>query len=267
MALNTLIAADDVKVAGNLSDRVKEATILFYIEIASLLFREMVGTTVYQKAAGEYIPCGSDWTSEGSDAFSCTCNDATMNKVTDDGDVLTKKSSLGDVQTNAGSWFLDTTAKKLYVHATGSDVLTDFYLTVFIVRFVGYLDSDVITRLKKAEALMTVSFALPAIGMVAGEQGILSALSLGTGGKMEVMSYAKEIMELAGAFMNLAIRIASGYLITEKYKEVWYHVILRMFPSLDEMPTVATIDSEDEMLLKYYRGDVAYEPKHNDAVS
>jgi len=267
VALNTLVAVTDVKTAGNLSDRVEDATILFYIEIASLLFREMIGTTVYQKAAGEYLPCGSSWTSEGSGAYSYTCKNVNMNKVTDDGDALVEKASLAEVQATAGTWYLDTTAEKLYVHATGDDDLTDSYITIFIVKFAGYLDSDVLIRLKKAEALMTVSFALPAIGMVAGEQGILSALSLGTGGQMEVMSYAKEIMELAGAFMNLAIRITSGYLITEKYQEVWHHVILRMFPSLDEMPTVATIKSEDETLLKYYRGDVAYEPEHDDAVS
>lgn len=183
MALQTLVTADDVKTAGNLSSRASNATILFYVEIASLIFREMIGTTVYANAIA------------------------------------------------------------------------------------GTLEADVLLRLKKSETLMTIAFALPAIGMVAGEQGVLSALSLGTGGQMEVMSYAKEITELAGAFMNLAIRVASGYLITEMYQQVWHHVILRMFPSLDEMPTVATIASEDEMLLKYYRGDEAYKPEHDDAVS
>lgn len=266
MTLNTLVAAADVRTAGNLSDRVNDDTLLFYIEIASLLFREMVGTTVYQKAAGEYLPCGSNWTSEGSDTYSIACEDLKIDKITDDGDILTEKDSVAAVQATAGSWYLDVSTKKLYVHATDDDNLS-VPLTIFIIKFVGYFNADVITRLKKSEALMTVSFALPAIGMVAGEQGILSALSLGTGGQMEVMSYAKEIMELAGAFMNLAIRVASGYLITEKYQDVWHHVILRMFPSLDEMPTVATIASEDEMLLKYYRGDEAYKPEHEDAVS
>lgn len=266
MALNTIVAATDVQTAGNLSDRIETNTLIFYIEIASLLFREMIGTTVYQKAAGEYMPCGSAWTDEGTDTYSIICEDLKIDKITDDDDILAEKDSVADVQATAGSWYLDVATKKLYVHATDDDNLS-VPLTIFIVKFIGYLDSDVLTRLKKAEALMTVSFALPAIGMVSGEQGILSALSLGTGGQMEVMSYAKEIMELAGAFMNLAIRIASGYLITEKYQEVWHHVILRMFPSLDEMPTVATIKSEDETLLKYYRGDVAYEPKHDDAVS
>lgn len=267
MALNTLVAASDVKTAGNLSDRIDAETLVFYIEIASLLFREMIGATVYQKAAGEYLPCGSDWTDEGTTTYSIVCNEVKLNKVTDDGVALTEKDSVGNVQSNAGSWYLDTTAKKLYIHATDSDNLSDVFIAIFIVKFAGYLDAEVLTRLKKAEALMTVSFALPAISMVAGEQGVLSALSLGTGGQMEVMSYAKEIMELAGAFMNLAIRVTSGYLITEKYQEVWHHVILRMFPSLDEMPTVATIKSEDETLLKYYRGDVAYEPLHDDAVT
>jgi hypothetical protein len=85
--------------------------------------------------AAEY-ECGSDWTSEGSSTYSHACVEDEVYAVTDDGDELTEKASIAEVQSNAGSWYFDFYAQKLYVRATGSDDLSNSATTAVIMCFV-----------------------------------------------------------------------------------------------------------------------------------
>lgn len=174
----TLASVEDVRNAGNISDRVSKDVIQFYLDISSMLFSQMVGTTVYAAA-------------------------------------------------------LDPT----------SDI-----------------ESGIVRRFIYSEALMTVGLSLPALAMSPEERGILSVISHGAGGQLEKFSFTKEVQELAATFLNLAQQISSGYILEEGYENIWVNVVMRMFPSLDEMPTVAFIGSEEEALLQYQRGEEVFVP-------
>jgi len=169
----TIASVDDVRRAGNISDRIDVGILQFYLDIASISLSEMVGSTIYEEAI--------------------------------------KDSST--------------------------------------------LEAKALKRLMITEALMTVGFILPCLAMQPEERGILSVISHGAGGQLEKWSYVKEVNELAATFLNLAYQISSEYISTEGYEGVWSQVIMRMFPSLDEMPTVAPIASEEEILIKIRRGD------------
>lgn len=170
---DTIASVDDVRKAGNISERVDVEILQFYLDIASLSFCEMIGSVVYDEA-------------------------------------------LKDVPT---------------------------------------VDAKILKKFKITEALMTVGFILPCLSMQPEERGILSVISHGAGGQLEKWSFVKEITELAATFMNLAYQISGEYISTEGYEGVWSQVIMRMFPSLDEMPTVAPIASANEVLIKIRRGD------------
>ena len=139
------------------------------------------------------------------------------------------------------------------------DMLTD---TVYdaVLNGTGSLTDIQRDKIKKSEAMITVAFCLPALAVATSAQGINRIVSLGSSGTMEYLSYAKEISELASVFLNAGLQLIVAWVEEDKYKSVWSEVILRMFPSLDEMPTVAMVGSEAEALLKSARGDVAYEP-------
>lgn len=170
----TIASIEDVKLAGNISARVDNGTVQFYLEIASTLFARMVGLSVYAEA------------------------------------ITTPPT----------------------------------------------LDSLVVRSFMKSEALMAVGLVLPALAMSPEERGLLQVISHGAGGQLEKFSFVKEVQELAATFMNLAQQISQAYIIEEGYELVWHQVIMRMFPSLDEIPTVGMIGSEAEALLQAKRGYV-----------
>ena len=172
----SIASVEDVRRAGNISDRVDKEVIQFYLDIASMLFSKMVGDTTYAAAVAR----------------------------------------------------------------------TE--------------ESIIIRKFKYSEALMAVGLALPALSMGAEERGMLSVISHGAGGQLEKFSFVKEVQELAATFMNMAQQISSGYIIEDGYENVWYQVIQRVFPALDEMPTIATIKSEDEELIQYLRGERDFYP-------
>ncbi|MBA7633306.1 hypothetical protein ES703_40870 [subsurface metagenome] len=71
-------------------------------------------------------------------------------------------------------------------------------------------------------------------------------------------------MALAANFSYMAHSMIPDSLITnKKYKEVWFEVVQRVFPGLDEFPTVAMIASTEEELIKAARGDKTYVPKED----
>jgi hypothetical protein len=172
---STIASVEDVKRAGNISDRVETGVLEFYLNLTSMLFSEMIGSTVYAAALART------------------------------------------------------------------------------------LDSSVMQKFRYSEALMAVGLALPALAMGPEERGILSVMSHGAGGQLEKFSFVKEVQELAATFLNLAQQVSSGYITEEGYEAVWHTVVMRMFPSLDEMPTMALIGSQEELLLKAARGDDGYE--------
>lgn len=120
-------------------------------------------------------------------------------------------------------------------------------------------------RLRYAEALLAVSYCLPALGVNVAESGMLKTASVGgRGGEQELVSFTREILALAANFSYMAHSMIPDSLITnEKYKEVWFEVTQRVFPGLDEFPTVALIASAEEGLIKEARGDKAYEPRED----
>jgi len=117
-------------------------------------------------------------------------------------------------------------------------------------------------KLKYAEALLTVSYALPAVGVSIAESGMLKTASVGgRGGEQELVSFTREILALAANFSYMAHCMIPESLITnKKYKEIWFEVIQRVFPGLDEFPTVAMIASDEESLIQAARGDKKYVP-------
>lgn len=125
----------------------------------------------------------------------------------------------------------------------------------------GYTELE-LARLKKAEALLAVGFSLPAVSSITTAQGTLAAYNFGRAGEVEVKSIAKEIMELASNYiiMGKALIPTELFVDQEEGRSVWSTVFMRVFPGLDEMPTVATVHSEAESIIQTERGDVAYEP-------
>jgi len=121
----------------------------------------------------------------------------------------------------------------------------------------GSLPGDDNEKLKIVEALMAVGFSLPAIATVVAETGALRTVSVGgRGGELEVVSFSREITLLASHFFNLAhLIIPSVYIVSENYEQIWHDVIQRVFPGLDETPTVAPIHSYAEGVIKEARGD------------
>jgi len=121
------------------------------------------------------------------------------------------------------------------------------------------------TKLMYAEALLTVSFALPALGVRVAESGMLRTTSVGgRGGEQELVSFTREILALASNFAHMGNILIPESLITDaKFKEVWYEVIQRVFPGLDEFPTVALLHSDEEALIKTARGDKTYVPEED----
>jgi len=85
---------------------------------------------------GKHLECGSDWTSEGSNTYSTDISEVNLNAVTDDGSELTERSSVALVQANAGSWYFDLYAQKLYVRASDDDDLSNSATTCIIIMFV-----------------------------------------------------------------------------------------------------------------------------------
>jgi hypothetical protein len=120
-------------------------------------------------------------------------------------------------------------------------------------------------RLKYAEALLAVSYALPSIGVNIAEAGMLKTASVGgRGGEQELVSFTREILALATNFSYMAHSMIPDSLISnKKYKEIWFEVTQRVFPGLDEFPTVAMIASTEEELIKAARGDKKYVPEED----
>lgn len=120
-------------------------------------------------------------------------------------------------------------------------------------------------KLKYAEALLTVSYALPAVGVNVAESGMLKTASVGgRGGEQELVSFTREILALAANFSYMAhCMIPVSLIVNAKYKEVWFQVVQRVFPGLDEFPTVAMIASDEEGLIQTARGDKAYVPEED----
>ncbi len=177
--IETLATVDDVRNAGNISKRVEDVVIFFYLRFSSKLMKDLLTEAVYAKALDKSLtPSG------------------------------------------------------------------DIYL------------------LMMAEALYTVGYCLPAIGTVIAEQGVLRTTSVGgRGGELEAVSFVKELSLLSAHFLSLAhVLIPSTYVSDDRFEGGWYQVIGRVFPGLDEMPTMAPIFSYAEYLLKEARGDVQYEP-------
>lgn len=121
------------------------------------------------------------------------------------------------------------------------------------------------TKLKYAEALLTVSFALPALGVRVAESGMLRTTSVGgRGGEQELVSFTRELLALASNFAHMGnIMIPESLITDKKFKEVWFAVIQRVFPGLDEFPTVALLASDEEALIKTARGDKTYVPEED----
>lgn len=117
------------------------------------------------------------------------------------------------------------------------------------------------TKLKLAEALLTVSYSLPAVGIAIAETGMLRTQAVGgRGGELETVSFAREIEELAAHFARLAFAMIPEQYLSDNAKQVWFSVAQRVFPGLDEMPTMATIHSTAEALIQDERGDEQYNP-------
>lgn len=173
-------------------------------------------------------------------------------------------ASLADVR-NAGNFSKKVTEETLAFYLN----FTSFWLKLTIGEanyakaVAGTLDpASYNEKLKYAEALLAVSYALPAIGVNVAESGMLRTASVGgRGGEQELVSFTREILALAANFSYMANTIIPESLITNKrYKEVWFEVVQRVFPGLDEFPTVAMIGSLEEGLIKDARGDKKYVP-------
>lgn len=124
------------------------------------------------------------------------------------------------------------------------------------------LDEPYNDMLRKAEACVAVSFALPALAVKTSEMGMVKQMAMARGGEYQSMSFAKEIQELAGAFMALAYFLIPSSLIqdAESYGQVWHHTFQVLFPTMDEFPTRATIHSYSEGLIQTARGFDEYIP-------
>jgi hypothetical protein len=124
----------------------------------------------------------------------------------------------------------------------------------------GNCTAPIDDMLKKAESLIAVSFALPAVALHYSEMGAVKQMAMARGGEYQTMSYAKEIKELAASYLGLArVLIPTSLISSENYDSVWSHTAMLLFPSLDEYPTRATIKSWAEALLQEARGDETYD--------
>ena len=133
----------------------------------------------------------------------------------------------------------------------------EVYALALTTSHTGYTDKEV-SRMVKAEALTTVAFCLPALAMVTAIQGVARTTSMGGGGYIEYLSYTKEITELANSFLSMAQQLIGIYVSSSVFTTVWSNVVMNMFPSMSEMPTVADIGSDYERLIQIARGDVPY---------
>ena len=176
-------------------------------------------------------------------------------------------ASLDDVR-NAGNFSQKVTEGSLTFYLN----FTSFWLKLTIGEanyakaLAGTLDpASYNEKLKYAEALLTVSYALPSIGVNVAESGMLKTASVGgRGGEQELVSFTREILALATNFSYMAnTMIPDSLIINKRYKEVWFEVVQRVFPGLDEFPTVAMIGSLEESLIKDARGDKTYVPKED----
>ncbi|MHA1369659.1 MAG: hypothetical protein ACTSRA_08115 [Promethearchaeota archaeon] len=82
-----------------------------------------------------HVATGDSWTSEGSNTYSCSCPEVEVNAVTDNGQELTAKSSVSEVQATAGSYYFDFYNQKLYVHCFDNDDLSNSSTNVVIVYY------------------------------------------------------------------------------------------------------------------------------------
>lgn len=82
-----------------------------------------------------YYECGVNWTSEGSYTYSRSCSEVKITAVTDDGQEMTEKVNLAEVQSTAGSWWFNKTNKIIYVHAFGDDDLSSSSIDVIVMVF------------------------------------------------------------------------------------------------------------------------------------
>lgn len=115
-------------------------------------------------------------------------------------------------------------------------------------------------KLRMAEALMAVGVALPALANPTVIAGTTRTTRVGVGGETEVFSFTKEITSMASYFLQLGKNLVPSALVqdTETFGAIWSSTIMRVFPGIDEIPTVATIASDVEELLKDDRGDSDY---------
>jgi len=157
----------------------------------------------------------------------------------------------GRVSTDSLTFYLDLTS---YIFR---EMISD---TTYDKARNGQLDGNDNDMLKKAEALLAVGFSLPAIATHIVETGMLKIQTVGSrGGDLEAVSFAKEVMELAANFLNMAQHvIPTKYVVSDSYKKVWFEVVQRVFPALDEMPTIAQIGSYAEGVIQKERGDEVY---------
>lgn len=176
-------------------------------------------------------------------------------------------SSLDDVR-NAGNFSKKVTDDSLTFYLN----FTSFWLKLMIgePNYAKALAGSLVPgsfneRLRYAEALLTVSYALPAIGVNVAESGMLRTASVGgRGGEQELVSFTREILALATNFSYMAYSMIPDSLISnKKYKEIWFEVTQRVFPGLDEFPTVALLGSLEETLIKDARGDKSYVPSED----
>lgn len=64
-----------------------------------------------------------------------------IEEVFENGDELTERSSIADVESNAGSFYFDFYGRKLYVHATGGDSPANYFIEgAFWLYFTNYSD-------------------------------------------------------------------------------------------------------------------------------
>ena len=84
---------------------------------------------------GKYLPCGTNWTSEGSNTYSHACDEVKVNAVTDDGQECVVKTSKAQVQAQAGSYWFDKANQKIYVHCFDNDDLSNPSTDVVIVMY------------------------------------------------------------------------------------------------------------------------------------
>jgi len=114
-------------------------------------------------------------------------------------------------------------------------------------------------KLKKAEACLSVAFALPALGIHLSEMGYVKQMAMARGGEYQAMSFAKEIQELSAAFLNMVhFLVPSDMKANDNYRQGWSYVVQTLFPSFDEHPTRATLHSYSEAVIINARGTEAY---------